>query len=351
MGKLLFRLFTFFIILVLLACTAFIAFIYFTQYKPIDQSPITIRNPQTAQIIPNQNYSITTFNMGYGSHYSSNYIDSKNNRLALQPTISTLESHLKSMINNLLALDSDFYTLQEIDTDAKRSHHMNQNELISQSFKNYSASLAYTYNSPYIPLPLSNPIGQLESGLLTLSKFKTEQEQRLNLPRSEHIINQFVEPHYTLLETTIPVRGNSFLVIANLQLAPSDLEHKLISEQQFVYLSDYIKGHLSQDHYLILSGDWNHFIVSPTFKTTESWPLDLQNIPNTFKPSTMNWAIDYTHPTTRSMHYAYEPNMSFVSITDGFLVSDNIDISSVVTSPVGFNFSNHQPVTLTFTLK
>lgn len=51
----------------------------------------------------------------------------------------------------------------------------------------------------------------------------------------------------------------------------------------------------------------------------------------------------------RSPDLPYEKGKSYVTIVDGFIISDNIKAESKVIE-TEYKFSDHQPVTMTFTL-
>lgn len=351
MAKLLFRLISIIVLLVFLFLLTLLGYFSFSLYKPSETEQVHIRNPQQQLLIPNQNYTLTTLNIGHGSSSSNNHADSSTPLFTHAITFAQVEANIKAITNQLAALNSDFYTLQDVDQKAKRSHFINQNERISAKFNTHSAAFTYIFSSDYIPLPLDQPVGQLESGLLTLSKYATSAVQRIALPIIEGgIAKTLMQQQYAILETKIPVRGDRELVIANLQLAHFNPAERL-SERQLAFIEAYIQSYLEDDAYLILSGDWSQLLTSPTFKLVEDWPLQLAKLPASFYPKGMSWAIDRDKPTTRSMVAPYQQGITFVYISDGFLVSNNVEIVSTKTTDMQFMYSSHQPVTLTFRLK
>lgn len=350
MGKLLFRFISTIVILIFISSLALFTYLYYSQYKPQAIEQVYIRNPQKQTLIPDKLYTITTLNIGYGVNDSSYYTEIHRPTTFKDSSFEQVSSNITSLSNQLLALQSDFYTLQEVDQNAKRSHFINQNDKLYSPFTNYSAVFAYNYNSQFIPLPLTNPLGQLESGLLTISKYATETESRVSLPSSSDFLNQLTEPSFAILETVLPVRGNKYLVIANLQLA-GHLSSDTINEQQFKFIEQYISQHIAKNNYLILAGDWNHMLISTVFKSNEVWPSYLEQLPEYFRPAHMTWAIDTSLPTSRSILQPYQKDYSFTAITGGFLVSNTIEIVSTTASDTSFINSSHQPVTLAFRLK
>jgi|GEM_PF-3797977 len=350
MGRLISRLIIIFILLALLFIILVSLFIYFTQYKyePIEQ--INIRNPQQQTLIPNTFYTVTTQNIKYGNMGVENHVDNKNILLSQHSSPNTIHTNINALIEQLLLLDSDFYTFQEVDLSAKRSYFINEDEAINKAFINHSSAFTYIYHSPYFPFPLSKPTGELSSGLLTLSKYATKSEKRIALPRSAAFIGKFFEPHYAILETTLPVRGQKQLVIANLQLTSSETNDDPLTKEQIIFLENYIESQLSKDHYLILAGDFNHMLTMSNIKSVEPKPSTFQKIPS-ITANQMQWAIDSSNPTTRSSVEPYTKDYTFICITDGFLISSNIEAISTATENTSFLYSSHEAVTLTFRLK
>ena len=55
-------------------------------------------------------------------------------------------------------------------------------------------------------------------------------------------------------------------------------------------------------------------------------------------------------PSCRNTDSPYEKDVSFVTMVDGFLVSDNMKVVRIQTVDNGFLYSDHNPVTITFQL-
>ena len=53
----------------------------------------------------------------------------------------------------------------------------------------------------------------------------------------------------------------------------------------------------------------------------------------------------------RDIAAPYAPGQTFVSIVDGFVVSDDVEVREITTLDNGFAYSDHNPVLLSFSLK
>ena len=61
--------------------------------------------------------------------------------------------------------------------------------------------------------------------------------------------------------------------------------------------------------------------------------------------------IESLAPSCRNADAPYEAGVSFVTMVDGFLLSDNVEILELETVDNGFLYSDHNPVRLRFTLR
>ena len=56
-------------------------------------------------------------------------------------------------------------------------------------------------------------------------------------------------------------------------------------------------------------------------------------------------------PSCRNADKPYEEGESFVTMVDGFLISDNLELIEINTIDTGFAYSDHNPVMMKFKLK
>ena len=55
--------------------------------------------------------------------------------------------------------------------------------------------------------------------------------------------------------------------------------------------------------------------------------------------------------TCRGADIPYEKGVNYVTVIDGFIVSDNVEVTENFTVDTEYAFSDHNPVKLTFKLK
>ncbi|HEY4390992.1 MAG TPA: endonuclease/exonuclease/phosphatase family protein [Paenibacillus sp.] len=342
------------VILALIAVFAiFLIYITATDYKPAAEVKLMVdRNPEL-RLEQGKPFSITTFNIGYAGLDQGQDFFMDGGSMSRSSSREQTEINLQGITHFLENADSSFYLLQEVDVDSSRSNHINEVKHISDTLQSYGHTFAYNYKVPWVPVPITKPMGSVQSGLLTLSSFHSTSQTRYDLPGKESWPVQLFELDRAFIESRIPVDQGKELILINLHLSAFDKGGK-IRKQQLDFLEKYIQQELDKDNYLIIGGDWNHALpgTDPSlFPTQQEWPEWLQSFPDNFGPSDFKWAVDPGAPSVRTVDTAYQEGVNFLAVIDGFLVSPNVEIVSVTGHNLGFSNSDHNPVTGQFILK
>lgn len=326
-----------------------VAFVVVSDYVPeeIEDSEYTIRNDEQL----NSELTLAIFNIGYcgldqgqdffmdggtGSRSSSE----EQTRINLEKNIKTMEK-----------INADVYLLQEVDIDSTRSFNINEKEMIVDTFSDYSFSFVHNYLVPWVPIPLSLPMGKAESGLLTLVRGEISEATRYDLPKEEKIPDKYFLLDRCINETVVPINGDEELHIINLHLSAYD-SAGVIKKIQMAWLREFIlERDLSKDYY-IFGGDWNQLLSEDIIIDRDQYnPEWLGSPPHDFDDLPVQWGYDIRTNTVRDLYETYHPGSTFETVIDGFLVSDNIEILDVKTVDAGFENSDHNPVTMTIKIK
>ena len=126
-------------------------------------------------------------------------------------------------------------------------------------------------------------------------------------------------------------------------------------EAQTKILAQKLESEYEAGNYVIAGGDFNQ-----TFDVLEEkYPLvDEENwAPGTISadslPEHFSFALDDTYPTCRLLNapYTNDYETSQVYVIDGFIVSDNLQVTETQVINTDFTYADHQPVRLEVTLK
>lgn len=341
-----------FIAAILAVFVLFVGFIIVTDYKPENKVSLEVKNNKEIVIKKSGIVSIITYNIGYGGmdKYQDFFMDGgKGSRSSSrEKTLENIEG-----VRAFAKLENpDIILFQEVDKKATRSFSVNEVDYLSERLQGYSSAYAINYRVPWVPVPINKPLGAVQSGLLTLSKYKINSATRYQYPGTEPFLKQLFDLDRCYLETRLAVDNGKELIIINTHLSAFDKGGE-IRKQQLAILKSHIKKEYSKGNYVIVGGDWNHNLpgTNPSsFVAVQEVPEWLQTIPEDFTPKGFKWGIDSLNPTNRTVDIPYRVGVNYLSIIDGFLVSPNVEITKVEGANCNFEFSDHNPVKLLISL-
>lgn len=326
-----------------------VSYILINDYRPDweEESLSIIRNGKPLD--SSKPLDITTFNIGYGGLDKNQDFFMDGGTMSRSSSKEQTQINLDAMIRFLKEKKSDIYLLQEVDVKAARSFDIDQVDLITGMLPGYNASFAYNYKAKTVPVPISHPMGAVESGLLTLSKADFENSKRLRLPGDEPIPKRYFDLKRCVMENTYHLSNGMELIVVNVHLSAFD-EGGKIRAQQIEWLSNYLQKRYNKErNYILVGGDWNHLLSSTLQdKIVGEMPEWVAILPDSLEDETGFHAVyDEKANTVRSNEKAYVAGENFETIIDGYLVSPNLKVLGVKGTDLGFEHTDHQPVTIT----
>lgn len=217
----------------------------------------------------------------------------------------------------------------------------------------YVSSFGKNYDTKWVPVPITNPMGYAEAGLSTFSKYTVQEAKRFQLPGMEPWPKRLFDLDRAIVEHTIPVNNGKHVRLVNLHLSAYD-EGGKIRKQQVEFLKEYMNKHYKNGDYVIMGGDWNQLVSDVQLsdpKFVKERPEWLVELPKDFTDGGFKWAVDPSVMTVRDDVKKYVEGENFVTIIDGFIVSPNVEIVNVQGKDLKFENSDHNPVSAVFKLK
>ena len=154
----------------------------------------------------------------------------------------------------------------------------------------------------------------------------------------------------------IPTENGKELVLYNVHLSAYGGSPAIREAQMTMLFSD-MQAEFEKGNYTVCGGDFNHDFTGNSIidlngeKSSEfDWA---QPFPAELLPTDISRCVDYmdnTVPTCRNCDVPYETG-NFTVIVDGFLVSSNVEAVSISNVDTQFEYSDHNPVVLEFSLK
>ena len=330
---------------------AILGYFTITDYRPVE-TRLIYQSDQPDTLNAAIPFTCLSWNVGYGGlgdDMDFFYDGGKQVRTGRQRTKQNLLNIVDFMVHN----DSiDFILLQEVDTDAKRTYHYDEYRLFDDSLTVHHGFFALNYHVKFVPVPLFQPMGRVKSGLLTLSRYNPSRVERINFPGDPSWPIVLFELDRCFLATYFPLSNGKELVVINTH--NSAFDDGSLKAQEMEYLRNYLTAQYNAGNYIITGGDWNQ--NPPGFATNTFGPPPLQgnfryiSVPDDYMGEGWSFVYDSTTPTNRDLLAPYQPGTTFTTILDFFLISPNCSNTLVKTTHLGFQSSDHNPVTASFTL-
>ena len=301
-------------------------------------------------------YTIGSYNIGFGA-YTDDYgffMDGGTESRAVSE--EKCIENLQNIAAVLHGLNSDFTFVQEVDTNSTRSYHIDQREYVKQGLENTYYTFALNYDSPYLFYPISKPIGKSVSGVMTFSSYNMSDASRVELPIETSLyklldLDRCYSKQYVKLENS-----TKKLVLMNFHLSAYTSDGTIANEQLQLVLND-MKAEYEAGNYVIAGGDFNKDILGDSsvyfgksdieYTWAQPVPMDMINAAGMHLEAPLDTA--HPVPSCRNADGPYHPGQ-FVLTIDGFLTSPNITVHSSRVVDEGFRYSDHNPVTMSFTL-
>lgn len=338
-----------------LLLAAFLIFATTTSLKVKPTEKMEIKGDAKAKVKAGEDLMLLSWNIGYGALDEESDFFLDGGEMVTGRSKDAVLSNVSAMEALIESVDPDIFLLQEIDLNSHRSFKIDELEMFREDFgEKYESSYACNYKAGYVPIPVPifNAMGRVEAGIATFAKYDIKDSERVQLPIPFKWPMSLMNLKRCLLVNRIEVEGGKELVLVNLHLeAYDDGEGKA---KQLGQLMDLLKEEYDKGNYVIAGGDFNQ-----TFSTTDYAKYPKMNdwvcpvIDASLYPG-FQFLMDDTHPTCRSLYKTYfdsDKEHHQYYMIDGYVVSGNIEVTSLETMDLGFKNTDHNPVALSFVLK
>lgn len=339
------------ILIIVIFVAAVLCFYTIREYRPAAQEEIVISDNGTDSLRVGDSITLLSYNIGYGALSSTEDFFMDGGEKVRPDDKELVEKNLAGIASIIKEQDADICFLQEVDTDARRSYHINEQKVLEQELS-MKGIFACNYKCDFVPYPFP-PIGKVNAGILTMTNLKIEEATRIALPESFQWPIKTCNLKRCMLETRIPIEGSDReLVLINFHLEAYDSGEGKIAQSRM--LAGVLQEEYEKGNYVIAGGDFNQ-----TFEGIDKYPILNSEywVPGRISesdfPEGFRFAVADNVPTCRLLNAPYSGNYtdSQVYVIDGFLVSENILVEKVENIDMDFIYSDHQPVKLQVTLQ
>ena len=342
--------------ILVLALIILLTVVSIKEYKPDEWEQLEVdrlASPEEVLLVGDR-IRVVTWNVGCGTLGDNADFFMDYGEMVYTADEDRVAANVDGIIGSLTEINPDIMLLQETDINSARSYHTNERELISNAFPGFDDTFAYNFNVDFIPYPIP-PIGKVESGLMTLSRYCISSAERIQLPCPFKWPVRCVNLKRCLSVNRIPIEGtDKELVIVNLHLEAYDDGEGKIAQTRM--LADFLQTEAAAGNYVIAGGDFNQ-----TFSGTDAsaypeyegkWHCGL--LDESEFGEHLVFCQDASSPSCRSLDkpLAGADRDTFqYYVIDGFIVSDNIEVVSVETVNNLFRDTDHNPVVIDVILK
>lgn len=344
---------------VVLIAAAYVGFVFATFDRIEDNKVLEVDSGSKAtlaNVTENVEYSVITYNVGFGA-YSPDYtffMDGGSQSWGFS------KDEVVQNINNAAELiksyNPDFAMIEELDTDGTRSYHVNEYNQLREILDDYDSCYAMNYHSKFLMYPLKQPHGKNQSGLVLFSKYKIDSALRRSLPISSSF-SKVVDLDRCYEIARIPTDNGRELVIYTVHLSAYNKDESVRLGQLEKLLGD-ISADYEKGNYIVCGGDFNHdleLVDAVDDDSIESWahPLDRMDLGEHLQVVLDKYKGDdsVVWHTCRNADIPYDKDKSYTVTVDGFIVSDNIEVTYYEHINTGYKNSDHDPVYMKFRLK
>ncbi len=334
-----------FFLAILILFAAFLIYASLSNYTPdIKEEIFKSETPDTIDV--NNSLSLMIWNIGYcglSADMDFFYDGGKQVRTSKENVLKNFD-FVKSMLNQNDTLD--FILLQEVDVKSKRSYRINEVDSFKSYLTDFNGFFGKNYDVKFVPSPITNPLGKVKSGLLSLTQFNPKSVVRYSFPGNySWPVSLFMLDRCFLVKRFPTSNKKEFIVINTHNSAYDDGSLK---KQQMEYLKEFLLAEYEKGNYIIVGGDWNQNPPDVDYsELKENSPTKrfvLNPISKDYLPETWTWVYDPATPTNRYLNAPYVKGKTITPIIDFYLMSPNIKSQFIKTLDFDFQHTDHQPV-------
>lgn len=350
----------------------YVIYVIAQYYRIDDKAILSVVGSSTEQVERDRSYTVMSYNLGFGA-YSPEYSffmdtgvmnDGREitGKYAKGLNKADVQKNVNGQVRVLKDHDPDFCLLQEVDERADRSYNINMVKAVRDALPSRLSTYAENFHTANLLYPFNDPIGTINAGLLTTSRYSVDSAVRRSFPVTTALIDKLFDLDRCFAVHYLPVKNSEKqLVLINLHMSAYD-EGGAIRVKQLKMLNAVLAEEYAKGNYVVAGGDFNHCLIADKFDSNEQalqhFPSD-QKTPDWVKNSVLcnselasgfSIAADETKATCRGAEMPYTKGINYTTVVDGFIVSDNVTVVRENTVDTDYAYSDHNPVLMEFKL-
>lgn len=240
--------------------------------------------------------------------------------------------------------ETDFFLLQEIDSCSKRSHYHNHLNEIQQVVPESDYAFALNYKVDFVPVPLTEPMGEVKSGVATFSRLQINEAERIGFDSQMAWPTKLFFLDRCCIKSKTELASGKILFVYNTHCSAYDTAGTMVASEVDLIMAD-ARAEFEKGNYVVVGGDWNQ--CPPNY--TPLGPPEAYNefsLSNEQIDAGWQWVADPNTFSNRKLDQVYKKGVSYTSVIDHYLISPNVEVLDVNGVDLNFEYSDHQPVKL-----
>lgn len=339
----------------------YFAYLIFTYHRLPDHLKLTVNktsdsgDEETGKLQTGKDYTALTYNIGFGAYTPDYSFFMDGGKYSWAKSRESVYADIAGAGTLMGSYDPDFAFIEEIDTDSTRSYHVNERSILDRYFPAFYRIDAVDYDSAFLIFPLYQPHGFCRAQMSMYSRYPVISAERRSFPISQGL-TRFLDLDRCYSVSKIPAENGHELCLYMLHMSAYGSDDS-IRKAQVAMLCDDMESDINEGNYVICGGDFNHDLKAEWGKQGEvSWacPFPKQDLPDglSFYIDTIPEKEKAAMPdSARNDDIPYTKGVTYTVTLDGFIISDNIKVDSYEVVDNEFQFSDHEPVVMSFMLK
>lgn len=290
--------------------------------------------------------TLTTWNVGFAALGAEGDAISDGGTHMFPESIEYVQKNLDGIVATIKTFDNDMLLLQEVSQHSLMSWWRPLYDSIAATTPERQIAFRPDIGTWGFPFPLA-----IDHGTVVALAANPRNIEIVPLPLDPEPIMGLIKRRYSLQVVRVPIEGQaSDWVIVNLHLSPFDKGGELRTAQVNA-LMEFAKAEFANGGHVVLGGDWNMVLHDPKLPSTTPAELLTWVVPFPSEVLPAGWQIvaEQGAATVRTTDKPYVEGENYRTGIDGFVISPNVTADAVKVLDTKYAFSDHMPVTATFT--
>lgn len=361
MSKVIFKILISALALVLLTAMIYVLYLFISYKRLPDNMELKTEGTFSKEkVSAGIQYRIVSANLGFGAYSQDFSFFMDGGKYSWAFSKEEVVKNISGSVDSVLKFNPDFMLFQEVDFDSTRSRHVDERKIISDTLKektgqNFNTVFAQNYDSAFLFWPPLQPHGANKAGIMTATEYKCFDSFRRSFP-IETGLSKFIDLDRCFSKTYIAADNGKNLVLYNTHMSAYTANADTSTRQVEVLNSDMMEEY-KKGNYIICGGDLNREVMEGISERF-GFKSNGENWTKTFPKEKLSAQLklvapfnaDHPVPTVRDTSRPWDKT-NFVTVIDGFIVSDNIKVIKAEGIDNDFMFSDHNPVYMDFVLE